>query len=153
MKTSCILSFALILLTFPTMSTQADEWQRVYMATYPRSGNHWLRNLIEEATHIATSSVYIDSDGGANDVKHLDTPFPWGGYAAPKGCIGHCRYADKNDIVVIKTHYPSFSAVPFDLQPSLKTIRIVRHPIDSICSFFLLGKKKGTTHAFRRTFY
>lgn len=127
--------FAVFVLHLTQESCFAEDWKRVYLATYPRAGNHWMRHLIEEATHVATSSVYVDSDG--DDVKHLETPFPWGGYAAPKGCIGSCAYPKEGEIVVIKTHYPSFSRVLYDLQPSNKTIRIIRHPVDSFWSFYI----------------
>lgn len=109
-----------------------EDWQRVYLATYPRSGNHWLRGLIEEATHIATSAVYIDKDP-----IHLAKPFPWGGYAADHGYEGNCRYPDSGEIIVIKTHYPAKPLNKFDLQPSVKIIRVVRHPIDTFHSHFL----------------
>lgn len=109
-----------------------DNWKRVYLATYPRSGNHWMRNLIEEATHIATSSVYCDQEP-----IHLETPFPWGGYAAENGVEGNCRYPNPGEIVVIKTHYPAKVQREFDLQPSHQTIRMVRHPVDVFYSHYM----------------
>lgn len=105
-----------------------DDWKRVYLATFPRSGNHWMRYLIEEATHIATSSVYADNP------THLKTLFPWGAYSTNHGYDGTCRYPEKEDFVVIKTHYP-LSLHPF-LNP-IKFIRIVRHPIDSFYSYIV----------------
>ncbi len=102
-----------------------DEWQRVYLASFPRSGNHWVRSLIEESTHIATGSVYRDKKP-----VHSNNPFPWGGYCAKNS---NWRYPELDDIVVIKTHYPQFST-KFDLQPCLKVIRIVRHPLDCFVS-------------------
>lgn len=108
------------------------EWKRVYLATYPRSGNHWIRNLIEEATHIATGSVYCDQHP-----VHLEKPFPWGGFCAEKGCIGNCRYPKKGDIVVIKTHFPAIKAKQFDCRSCEKFVRIVRHPVDSLYSFYV----------------
>ena len=54
----------------------ADNWKRAYLVTFPRSGNHWMRYLIEEATQIATGSVYQDMDRPV----HLERIFPWGGY-------------------------------------------------------------------------
>lgn len=119
----------------------ADDWKRVYLATYPRAGNHWMRHLIEDAAHVATSSVYIDMDEG--ETKHLPETFPWGAYTSPKGYAGNCRYPHKGELVVIKTHYPAFSRVPFDLQPSVKTIRIVRHPVDSFWSYHLYRDGKS----------
>ncbi|MFI0434186.1 MAG: sulfotransferase domain-containing protein [Parachlamydiaceae bacterium] len=109
-----------------------EKWQRVYLATYPRCGNHWVRSLTEEATHIATGAVYRDKEP-----MHLKTPFAWGGYAAEHGYGGHCRYPERGDIVLIKTHYPAKPKTPFDLKPAIKTIRIVRHPVASFYSHFL----------------
>lgn len=114
----------------------AEDWQRVYLATYPRSGNHWMRYLIEEVTHIATGSVYCDSDHPV----HMPTHFPWG-YAPEQGYEGTSRYPNSADIVVIKTHYPVTEAQYFDCQPCTKVIRIVRHPIDSFYSFYVFGKQ------------
>lgn len=109
------------------------EWnQRVYLATYPRSGNHWVRQLIEEATHIATSSVYRDLDP-----PHLDHHFPWGGYCIEGGYEGNCRYPRPGESVVIKTHFPAFEPNEFDNQPCHKIIRVIRHPLDSIASYYL----------------
>lgn len=111
----------------------AEEWCKVNLATYPRSGNHWLRYLIEEATGVATSSVYCDQD---KPKSHLRTPFQWGGYCAENGYEGNRAYPIPGEIVVIKTHYPVLVA-PFDA-PTInnKTIVVVRNPIDSIFSFY-----------------
>lgn len=109
-----------------------EKWQRVYLATYPRSGNHWMRNLIEEATHIATSSVYRD-----REPIHLEKPFPWGGYAAENGIEGNCRYPNPREIVVIKTHFPSKMKTKYDLKSANKIIRIVRHPLDAFFSHYM----------------
>jgi sulfotransferase family protein len=107
------------------------DQKRVYLATYPRSGNHWLRGLLEEASHIATGSVYLDKEP-----MHLKTPFSWG-YAAENGYEGNCRYPEKREVVVVKTHFPAKPITKFDLKPSLKVIRIVRHPLDAFYSHFL----------------
>lgn len=114
-----------------------DDWLRVYLVSYPRSGNHWLRHMIEDTTHIATSSVYRDR----TEVTHLHKPFPWGGFCAPNGFRGDCQYPTENDLVVIKTHYPFFSKRAFDLQDEFKNIRIVRNPVDSIFSLHVLKNK------------
>lgn len=109
-----------------------EEWNRVYLATYPRSGNHWMRFLIEEATRIATGSVYRD-----RDYFHLPDTFPWGGYSTDHGYKGNCRYPNPGESVVIKTHYPCHFANDFDCRPYIKAIRIIRHPVDSIYSFYM----------------
>ncbi len=122
---------------------QANEWnQRIYLATYPRSGNHWVRFLIEEASHIATSSVYQDSDFR----PHLPTPFPWGGYSVDGGYQGNCRYPQPHESIVIKTHFPSFKPNQFDHQPSVGAIRIIRNPIDSISSFYVYAHPSDSNY-------
>lgn len=134
--TTLFLSF-FILLAFCSVSTvNADRWKRVYLASYPRSGNHWVRHLVEEATHIATSSVYCDQDP-----PHLFSAFPWGGHCCKNGYKGNCRYPSPHDFILLKTHFPAKSARPFDLQTSIKTIRIVRHPIDAFYSYYIYSHK------------
>jgi hypothetical protein len=117
----------------------ANKWKRVYLATYPKSGNHWLRALIEEATHIATSSVYCDQDTPI----HLPKPFPWGGYCPKNGYNGTCRYPRPGEIVVIKTHFPMIGYHDFDPVKPTKTIRVIRHPVDSFYSLFIQEPPQG----------
>jgi len=109
----------------------AEDWQRVYLASYPRSGNHWMRFLIEEATHIATSSVYRDPDK-----PHLPQLFPWMGYCADHGYDRKCRYPGKGEVVVVKTHFPHLVREPGDELPFVKVVHIVRHPVDSLYSLY-----------------
>lgn len=107
----------------------SSEWNTVYLASFPRSGNHWVRFLTEEATHIVTSSVYRD-----RDYPHLRQAFPWGGYCTDSGYEGHCRFPNKQDPILLKTHYPF---LPKQIVPSPKrTICLIRHPIDSFWSFY-----------------
>lgn len=129
-----ILSFFMILqiLTCSESVYSREDQPKIYLATYPRSGNHWLRGLLEEASHIATGSVYRD-----REPMHLETPFPWGGYAAKHGYEGNCRYPEPDEVAVIKTHFPAKPKTRFDGQRALKIIRIVRHPVDSFYSHFL----------------
>lgn len=124
-----LLTFSLFFV-LTTAQGLASEWQIIYLATFPRSGNHWIRYLIEEATHIATSSMYPEKDPA-----HLKTPFPWGGYAVDHGYEGGCRYPEPGESAVIKTHFPCFAQWrKIGPLSGTKTIRIVRHPIDSFYS-------------------
>jgi hypothetical protein len=137
-------------------SLAAEDWdKRVYLATYPKSGNHWMRYLIEEATRISTSSVYRDMDTGR---PHLKIPFTWG-YSPGHGFKGNCRYPRKNDIYVMKTHFPAMKpSKHFDNLPYIKVIRIIRHPVDSLHSFYSLSgdpairKPKAKIKDFVQTF-
>jgi hypothetical protein len=113
----------------------SSEWQRVYLATFPRSGNHWARYLVEEASNIVTSSVYPDPEPPA----HMDKIFPWGGYCSPHGYEGNRRYPSKKDFVLVKTHFPGTKKGPckFDNLSHKVVIRIVRHPVDSCWSRYV----------------
>ena len=112
----------------------AKEWDKVYLASFPRSGNHWVRFLVEEATHIATSSVYRD-----NNFPHLPTIFPWGGYCTDHGYSGNCRYPTKADPVLLKTHYPYLPKM-IDSDFS-SVICLIRHPVDAFWSFHIYKQK------------
>lgn len=112
----------------------SENWQKVYLATYPRSGNHWARYLIEEASGIATSSIYCDFDP-----PHLPEIFPWGAYSPFQGYEGNRRYPHAGETVVIKTHqrsgleHPDYSSA----------IRIVRNPVDSFYSLYVYACKNA----------
>ncbi len=112
----------------------SKDWNRAYLASYPRSGNHWIRYLVEEASNIATGSVYLDKDP-----MHMDKVFPWGGYCCDHGYMGNCRYPTKDDLVLVKTHYPSQDKkyTEFDRLPYQVTLLVVRHPVDSFYSRYV----------------
>lgn len=112
---------------------EAKKWPgRVYLATYPRSGNHWMRYLVEEATGIATGSTYIDPDP-----QHLSAAFPWGGFSCDHGYEGHCRYPAEGEVALIKTHFPAMHLSWFEKLPYRFAIRIIRHPVDCFYSQYL----------------
>lgn len=114
-------------------ASSAKKWaKRVYLASYPRSGNHWVRYLIEEATGVATSSAYIDPDP-----QHLKEVFPWGGFCCLHGYEGRSRYPEEGDVAVVKTHYPARKISWFDNLPYVQAIRILRHPVDSFYSLYV----------------
>lgn len=115
---------------------KAKSWdKRVFLATYPRSGNHWMRYLIEEATGIATSSAYCDPDP-----QHLKEAFEWGGFCCQNGYEGTSRYPENGEIAIVKTHFPELLTSRFDRLPYVRAVRIVRHPVDSIYSLYLWVK-------------
>lgn len=119
------------------------EWDRVMLASFPRSGNHWTRYLLEEATGVATCSVYYD-----RYPPHLKTPFDWGGFCPPNGYEGNRRYPGKGDIVVVKTHHPTYDWMhsPFDYVPFRKIVRLVRNPIDCFYSFYVWQCRHSKKH-------
>lgn len=140
MKPTVYSVFFVVILCCCFLSGFADEWKRAYLATFPRSGNHWVRYLTEEATHIATTSVMCDGTP-----QHLKKPFPWGGFCCDHGYEGKCRYPTQEDTILTKTHYPSSLSrkTRFDDLPHFKVIRIVRNPIDSFYSLYVKKFKLG----------
>ncbi len=127
----------LLCLLFSWEKCCADEWKRVYLATFPRSGNHWVRYLIEEATHIATSSMYCEIDP-----PHLKVQSPWGAYVVDHGYEGTSRYPEPGEVALIKTHFPCYSQ--WHKIASLnetKSIRIIRHPIDCFYSLHIYNAR------------
>lgn len=141
--------FRVIFLTLASCaSADVSQWERVYLASFPRSGNHWVRFLVEEASHIVTSSVYKDSD-----YPHLSRVFPWGGYCTDHGYAGNCRYPKASEAVLLKTHYPHFSKSKL-LEPTRAVkICLIRHPLDALYSFYVYQQKKMAVSAFFLNFY
>lgn len=117
-----------------SLNRSKHPWDIVYLASFPRSGNHWLRFLIEEATGIATSSAYRDLD-----YLHLSKIFPWGGYCTDRGYNGTCRYPTQREPVVVKTHYPCFDT-PL-LPHANRVICLIRNPIDTFYSYYVYKKE------------
>jgi hypothetical protein len=115
-----------------------DENSRtVFLATFPRSGNHWARFMIEESTGIATSSVY----GELDIVFHNLIISPSGGWFAKGGYDGLKRFPLEEELVVVKTHFPVFRPTRQDPKPYSRAIRIVRHPVETIYSYYLYENK------------
>lgn len=121
--------------------SESSKWDPVYLVSFPRSGNHWVRFLVEEASHIATSSSRKDGD-----YPHLPEIFPWGGYCPDHGYRGNCRYPVESEAVLLKTHYPFFVTPPVTPTKRLK-ICLVRHPIDALYSFHVYRKKEDKREA------
>lgn len=111
------------------------NWEnRAYLASFPRSGNGWVLELIEEATGIAISSVYPGPD-------HPQLPpcilGPWGGYYHRPAKNQPFKDPSEEIPFVVKTHFPSLKKMPFDCLPHFLTIRLIRHPIDSFYSYYI----------------
>lgn len=132
-------SWFLIALIY-SYNVSASDWKTVYLASFPRSGNHWMRFLIEEATGIATSSVYRDGD-----YPHLPDRFPWGGYSTDHGYTGTRRYPTQQEPVVLKTHYPCFDLKLFPPITEL-TVCLVRNPIDAFYSYHVYRAGPGASY-------
>jgi hypothetical protein len=123
------------ILILSCVHTETFAQDVVYLVSFPRSGNHWVRFLVEEASHIATSSIYRDSD-----YPHLSKIFPWGGYSTDHGYSGTCQYPTELQSVLVKTHYPFLPALLE--QKTRRTICLIRHPVDAFYSFYVYRQKK-----------
>ena len=111
--------------------------QIVNLASFPRSGNHWVRFLIEETTNISTSSSYKDGD-----FKHIKNPYSMPGFSVKNGYFGNCHLPLLTDPLLLKTHYPWFDEKNFTCQ-NQPTVCLIRHPIDSIHSYYQYMKKRN----------
>ncbi len=122
----------LLFVLFLSSAFAEANWDRAYLATFPRSGNSWMRLLIEELTDVSTCTVY----------KHRNRPLI---ELAPIKAFYRLkeerRPPQKGDLVVVKTHYPYLSQSNGDKHPYSKTIRIVRNPIDTFYSFMVWNEK------------
>ena len=84
----------------------------VALASFPGSGNSWVRQLLEASTGIYTGAVYCDS-------SYINA-----------GMIGEGVRA--NNVIVVKAHYEP--CLIRKLMKNNKAIYIVRNPFDSILS-------------------
>ncbi len=126
------------------------EYKRVFLASHPRSGNHWAKFLIEEATGIASGAVRCSPDP-----QHLSNPFPWGGYGLQGGLEGRHRMPAIDDVIMVKTHYPIAQQSPFERDKLQPVVRLLRFPFDSIRSDFYINndgnhRKKDWNKVIRR---
>lgn len=100
----------------PITSSQANL--STALASFPRSGNTWVRTLVEKATGYSTSSLYCD--------KHLRKTFK-----------SECNRQTK---FLVKTHYPvNFISHTPDPQKHFhrfhRVVHLVRNPFDAIVSY------------------
>lgn len=101
---------------------------RVQLASFPRSGNSFLRRILEQITGVFTGSDFTLRD--ALPLQH-------------QGLLGEQTFGD-NSIWVTKSHYPwmQMSHAPFAVE---KVICIARNPIDVIPSFCSLSYLQSHT--------
>lgn len=125
----------LLLVTLTLFSWLPANNNVVNLASFPRSGNHWVRFLVEEATHISTSSTYRDGD-----FKHKKNPFPLDGFSVRNGYFGGCRLPSTNDPLLLKTHFPWLTHKEHRYK-NAHTICLIRHPVDSIYSYYEYQRK------------
>ncbi|GAA5962683.1 hypothetical protein JCM3765_006165 [Sporobolomyces pararoseus] len=108
---------------------------RTGFVSYPRSGNSYIRSLLERATGFQTSSIYCD--------RGLQRTFH-----------GECN---KNLDFFVKTHFP---AIPHYIRPDMKALRdywrrfdqivlVVRNPLDAISSWWHLSNAPRTPEGYQ----
>ncbi|GAA5947958.1 hypothetical protein JCM10213_007666 [Rhodosporidiobolus nylandii] len=108
---------------------------RTAFASYPRSGNSYLRSLLERATGYQTSSIYCD--------RGLAQTF-----------VGECNH--KLDWFV-KSHFP---ALPKVISPDSErwqnyysqfdqAVHVVRNPLDALVSWYHLANAPKTSEGFQ----
>ena len=95
---------------------------QVALASYPGSGNTWVRYLLQQLTGALTGSVYFDP-------KLVENGFPAGGVADGR-------------VIAVKTHLHDIHTLTrYD-----KVILIVRNPWDAIWSHFHYVTQKSHTN-------
>ncbi|GAA5895635.1 hypothetical protein JCM8208_005287 [Rhodotorula glutinis] len=108
---------------------------RTGFVSYPRSGNSYLRSLIERATGYQTSSIYCD--------KGLQRTF-----------LGEC---DHKANFFVKSHFPALpKVIPendkhfVDFYRSYdQVVHVVRNPLDAISSWWHLANSPRTAEGFQ----
>ncbi|KAH8918771.1 UAA-domain-containing protein [Atractiella rhizophila] len=97
---------------FPTL----DSTPKTGLVTFPRSGNSYIRSLLEKTTGFRTSSIYCDP-------------------ALRKTFLGEC---DRTEKWLIKTHYPVLTGDVIEdyWRQWDQTVHLVRNPIDAIYSYW-----------------
>lgn len=95
---------------------------RTFLASYPCSGNTWMRVLIEQLTGIYTGSMYTDKD-----LKRI-------------GFEGEGN-KDPSQVVMVKTHEPVIAA---KYPVASKAVVILRQPLEAVVSWvtFRIAKKE-----------
>lgn len=89
-----------------------DQSRDIFLASYPRSGNTWLRAVI----------YAIETGSPPNDLRQLDYRVPDAHYRL------RIRMAPGQRRFIVKTH-------AFGTSHSVKFLYVVRHPVDSIESY------------------
>ncbi|XP_077996520.1 sialate:O-sulfotransferase 2-like [Glandiceps talaboti] len=91
---------------------EKGDWPLVALASFPGSGNTWLRHLIEKYTGIYTGSYYSD------------------GSLYSRGFKGELRPWEEGTTIVVKTHETETAHI----QHFNAVILLIRNPFDAIIS-------------------
>eukprot|EP00041_Stephanoeca_diplocostata_P010528 m.167201 g.167201 ORF g.167201 m.167201 type:complete len:455 (+) comp18186_c0_seq2:406-1770(+) len=137
---------------------QGSDPLRIIIATIPRSGNGWIRGMLEAVSGIATSSIYAEI--GTTFSNHTHS------YYQRCGWLNDCnvvRHPSGNDPILIKTHFPflqatssvsptnkhddvGFQEPPVELNTSTSyTILPVRNPLDNFEAWMRYVRQRNTS--------
>jgi len=119
--------------------------QVIYLPTVPRSGTHWLRMAVEEASGIATGSIFGFEEcekthckcGLSEDCERVRYPY------------------GSNEPVLVKLHYPTVGPLKVFTPAVQKAILTIRNPFDNYLAWSRVNmvRKLSKTHqGFRRFF-
>jgi len=128
----------------------SQKYHRIFMTTVPRSGNTWLRQILEQVTAVATGSEYVEGGQyiakygahfparGEKEIKSAcgGTSFAHAGSFLVKhthqNCVTQVHYPSGNEPVVVKGHSPwgSFN-VPETISNNTFHLIVIRNPIDN----------------------
>eukprot|EP00421_Protoceratium_reticulatum_P019021 CAMPEP_0168392112 /NCGR_PEP_ID=MMETSP0228-20121227/18331_1 /TAXON_ID=133427 /ORGANISM="Protoceratium reticulatum, Strain CCCM 535 (=CCMP 1889)" /LENGTH=379 /DNA_ID=CAMNT_0008405445 /DNA_START=1 /DNA_END=1137 /DNA_ORIENTATION=+ len=99
---------------------------QTWLASFPCSGNTWLRVILESTTSIYTGSMYYDEDLIAAGLRGE-------GYSSPSKVLG------------TKTHMPLYSPHHEVACANCRAVVLLRHPLDTALSY-VQYKAGGRSH-------
>ncbi|GAA99330.1 uncharacterized protein L969DRAFT_619488 [Mixia osmundae IAM 14324] len=110
---------------------ESSDAQRTIFSSFPRSGNTYVRSLVERASGYQTSSIYCDRplaktfhgecDSLADNTYFVKSHYPWG--------------RDLPESANVSEHWQAFD----------RNMRIIRNPLDVIYSFYNFQQTKSHT--------
>jgi len=120
--------------------------QVIYLPTVPRSGTHWIRLALEEASGIGTGSIFGFEEcekthcecGLSEDCERVRYP-----------------YDVDNEPVLVKLHYPTVGPLKVFTPAVQKALITIRNPFDNYLAWrrFNMERKMSNTYkGFRRFF-
>ena len=103
------------------MGMNGDKGARIWLASYPRSGNTLMRAILYQCFGVSSTSVHVNDLGGLHDLERYVGHFETAGDC---GC-GTCTP------LVVKTHHP-----PPDAGPAIYVVRDGRAAAVSLWEFY-----------------
>lgn len=122
MRKSKLYQYSILERRCPRFLPKLEQNEKVLLVSYPRSGNSFLRQLLELHTNIITGS-----DSRPNRILSAS--------------LLSCGYLGEgitdNSVLIVKSHFPErLGFIKFRVK---KIILLVRNPFDAILSYFHMG--------------